>query len=50
MMGRVADDALREAPAYYDVEGGTKFTTARTEGGESRGKRRRGTGGQSFGP
>ena len=29
----VIKDAPREAPAYYDIEGGTKFATAMTEGG-----------------
>ena len=45
MTDRVANDALREAPAYYDVEGGTMFATATTEGGRSRGEEEEGGGG-----
>ena len=45
MTGGVADDAPREAPAYYDVEGGTTFATVTTEGGGSRGEEEEGGGG-----
>ena len=37
MTGGVTDDAPREAPANYDVKGGTTFATATTEGGVSGG-------------
>jgi len=45
MTGGVADDAPREAPAYYDFEGGTTFATVTTEGGGSRGEEEEGGGG-----
>ena len=44
MTGGVADDAPREAPAYYNVKGGTTFATATTEGGGSRGEEDEGGG------
>ncbi len=44
MTGGVADDAPREAPAYYDFEGGTTFATVTTEGGGSRGEEEGGGG------
>ena len=42
MTGGVTDDAPREAPAYYDVEGGTTFATTTTEGGGLRGEEEEG--------
>ena len=45
MMGWVADDAPREAPAYYDVKGDTTFATVTTEGGWSRVGEEEGDGG-----
>ena len=38
MTGGVTDNAPREAPAYYDVKGGTTLATATTKGGASRGE------------
>ncbi len=44
MAGGVANDAPREVPAYYNVEGGTTFATATTEGGGLRGEEKEGGG------
>ena len=44
MTGRVADNALREAPAYYNVEGGTTFATVTMEEGGLRGEEEEGGG------
>ena len=45
MTGGIADNAPREAPAYYDVEGGTTFTTMTMEGGGLRVEEEEGGGG-----
>ena len=45
MTGGVANYAPREAPAYYNVNGGKAFTTVTMEGGESRREEEKGGGG-----